>query len=262
MNKFLVQFYLFAGRSGQKLLCWQKIFLPGQVFSKSVFPPFSKNLPTLSGSLLLNSVSSILCWLGYLRTSMTPWHLLLPQCVMLQLHKTDFLLVTSVQWFGHSWRNPPWTHLTLIHIVQYAISVPFQKILQHVINSRLAYHANRFGEISPVQSAYSKKHSTETALVKIHNDLGGSVAATFLLPWQHAKLKPHQTCWLVVCRMTDGYYYCKGLHPTVLTDFRSLDTQRFFATQKPRGKPLSLLLSLSPEREQPSLIIAINDRLL
>jgi len=46
------------------------------------------------------------------------------------------------------------------------------KILECVIDSRFTNHANRNGLFSPVQSA--KCHSTETALVKIYNDLVGS----------------------------------------------------------------------------------------
>ena len=45
------------------------------------------------------------------------------------------------------------------------------KILERVIYNRLLAHLDSFSSISPFQSAYRKYHSTETALLHIHNDL-------------------------------------------------------------------------------------------
>lgn len=51
-------------------------------------------------------------------------------------------------------------------------NLPFvSKILEKVISNRLLTHLNSFSSISPFQSAYRKFHSTETALLRIHNDL-------------------------------------------------------------------------------------------
>ena len=49
------------------------------------------------------------------------------------------------------------------------------KLLERVIDARLTQHANINGLFSPVQSAYRRFHSTETALAKIHNDIVTSV---------------------------------------------------------------------------------------
>ena len=45
------------------------------------------------------------------------------------------------------------------------------KILERIIHSRLSDHLQTFPSISSYQSAYRKYHSTETALLRIHNDL-------------------------------------------------------------------------------------------
>jgi len=45
------------------------------------------------------------------------------------------------------------------------------KILERVIHTRLTAHLHSFSSISPFQSAYRKFHSTETALLRIQNDL-------------------------------------------------------------------------------------------
>ena len=60
------------------------------------------------------------------------------------------------------------------------------KLLERIIDSRFTEHANLNNLFSPVQSAYRKHHSTETALVKIHNDLitgidQGQIGALVLL---------------------------------------------------------------------------------
>ena len=45
------------------------------------------------------------------------------------------------------------------------------KILERVIHTRLTAHLQSFPSISPFQSAYRKFHSTETAFLRIQNDL-------------------------------------------------------------------------------------------
>jgi hypothetical protein len=45
------------------------------------------------------------------------------------------------------------------------------KILERIIHNRLNQHLNSFPSLSPYQSAYRKFHSTETALLRIYNDL-------------------------------------------------------------------------------------------
>jgi hypothetical protein len=45
------------------------------------------------------------------------------------------------------------------------------KIIERVIHNRLSTHLNTFPSLSPFQSAYRRLHSTETALLRIQNDL-------------------------------------------------------------------------------------------
>lgn len=45
------------------------------------------------------------------------------------------------------------------------------KVLERIIHNRLTTHLHSFPSICPFQSAYRKFHSTETALLRIHNDL-------------------------------------------------------------------------------------------
>ena len=45
------------------------------------------------------------------------------------------------------------------------------KVLERVLYSRLCTHLDSFPSMSPFQSAYRKFYSTETALIRIHNDL-------------------------------------------------------------------------------------------
>ena len=45
------------------------------------------------------------------------------------------------------------------------------KIIERIMHSRLSTHLNTFPSISPFQSAYRRLHSTETALLRIQNDL-------------------------------------------------------------------------------------------
>ena len=45
------------------------------------------------------------------------------------------------------------------------------KVLERIIHSRINSHLQTFPSICPFQSAYRKFHSTETALLRIYNDL-------------------------------------------------------------------------------------------
>ena len=45
------------------------------------------------------------------------------------------------------------------------------KVLERIILSRINTHLQSFPSLCPFQSAYRKFHSTETALLRIHNDL-------------------------------------------------------------------------------------------
>ena len=49
------------------------------------------------------------------------------------------------------------------------------KLLERVILNRLMAHLQSFPSLSPLQSAYRKFHSVETALLRIHNDLLSSI---------------------------------------------------------------------------------------
>src|SRR6202142_2627242 len=45
------------------------------------------------------------------------------------------------------------------------------KILERIIHNRITIHLDSFPSLCPFQSAYRKFHSTETALLRIQNDL-------------------------------------------------------------------------------------------
>src|SRR5271170_6549513 len=49
------------------------------------------------------------------------------------------------------------------------------KVLERIIHTRLTNYLHSFPSICPFQSAYRKFHSTETALLRIHNDLTLSI---------------------------------------------------------------------------------------
>lgn len=51
-------------------------------------------------------------------------------------------------------------------------NIPFlSKVVEKVVSKRLSDHFDTNGLFDPMQSAYRAKHSTETALLKVHNDI-------------------------------------------------------------------------------------------
>jgi len=95
---------------------------------------------------------------------------------MLQLLRTNFLLATNVR----PLLKKPTLDPSDLNSYRPISNLSFvSKILERLIDCRIADHANRHGLFSPVQSAENidifAHHSTETALVKIHNDLVGRV---------------------------------------------------------------------------------------
>ena len=55
-------------------------------------------------------------------------------------------------------------------------NIPFlSKVIEKVVVTRLLGHMDRNNLHEPLQSAYNKSHSTETALLKVHNDLLQSI---------------------------------------------------------------------------------------
>jgi len=81
----------------------------------------------------------------------------------------------------------PHLDVTDLHFYRPISNLNFvSKILERVIDSRFTQHVNSFNLLSPFQSAYREFHSTETALVKVHNDLisaidHGNLGVLFML---------------------------------------------------------------------------------
>ena len=67
--------------------------------------------------------------------------------------------------------SPPGRRMNLRIIVQYLTSAFCQKYWKRIVAKRLNAHIEENRLSNHVQSAYKRFHSTETALLKIHNDI-------------------------------------------------------------------------------------------
>src|SRR6184192_3069704 len=72
------------------------------------------------------------------------------------------------------------------------------KILERIIHNRLNQHLTSFPSLSPFQSAYRKFHSSETALLRIYNDLLPQLANTNFLLWYFLIFLPPSTLLIII----------------------------------------------------------------
>ena len=59
------------------------------------------------------------------------------------------------------------------------------KILKKLVVTKMEEHMSNYNLYDPLQSAYRSKHSTETAVLKIQNDIIGNHPATELYSRHH-----------------------------------------------------------------------------
>ena len=123
------------------------------------------------------------------------------------------------------------------------------KIIKKVVSNRLQAHINSNKLNNPMQSAYRKFHSTETALLRVHNNKG-YVAALPLLDLSaafdtidHNTLTNSLTEWYGVSGMALAWFksYLCGRHQKIKID-KSFSDSRLLEHGVPQGSVLGPLL--------------------
>ena len=105
-------------------------------------------------------------------------------------------------------------------------NLPFiSKVIEKVIAARLLDHMQENNLLDPMQSAYKKSHSTETALLRIHNDIISSIdrgKGVFLILLDLSAAFDTVDHHILLSFLENHI----GLHGTVLNLFRSYLTGR------------------------------------
>jgi hypothetical protein len=107
-------------------------------------------------------------------------------------------------------------------------NLPFlSKVLEKVVFNRLLFHQNKHGLKDVFQSAYVSAHSTETALVRVHNDICRSVdsagAAILILLDLSAAFDTIDHS--ILLKRLQGFYGVKGSAIQWITSYLSDRTQ-------------------------------------
>ena len=129
------------------------------------------------------------------------------------------------------------------------------KIIEKVVSNRLQGHINSNKLNNPMQSAYRKSHSTETALLRVHNDISvsldkGHVTALTLLDLStafdtidHNTLTNRLAEWYGVSGMALAWFksYLYGRHQRIKID-KSFSDYSLLEHGVPQGSVLGPLL--------------------
>ena len=86
--------------------------------------------------------------------------------------KVFFHLNSNLLLFALFLKNILYLRMTFLVIDRHISNLNFiSKLLERIIHSRMSLHLHSFPSITSFQSAYRSFHSTETALLRIQNDL-------------------------------------------------------------------------------------------
>ena len=152
--------------------------------------------------------------------------------------------------------NLPVNNLNNYHDYRPVSNLSFiSKIIEKVVSNRLQAHINSNKLKNPMQSAYRKFHSTETALLRVHNDISvsldkGHVTALTLLDLSAAfDIIDHNTLtnrlaeWYGVSGMALAWFksYLCGRHQKIKID-KSFSDSSLLEHGVPQGSVLGPLL--------------------